>query len=152
MIFILALLIIFICLLYFSLKPHHTAVHRLKVKPLIKTQPQTTTLNPHPLSQLTESLIVPQALINFRLISKEECEQKTIDEIIVITQSIPRPHSMLKALTREIDNSEKLYELVKSDPEIAAKNFKNGKLLKLLFNSKNYPLKSCHSLSRYKYS
>lgn len=67
-------------------------------------------------------VLPPPELLHFNLLTEiPESEQAVVDKIVEITQSMPRPHPMLKALTQEIENSDKLYGLVKSDPEIAAK-------------------------------
>ncbi len=125
MIFIVALLIIIISLFYYLLKPHNNKKFTSKTpkSPAISLQrvQATNTYPSHSTSLDSKNIIVPQALLDFHLISKEECKQKIVEEILAITQSLPRPHPMLRALTKEIEDSEKLYHLVKSDPEIAAK-------------------------------
>jgi HD-like signal output (HDOD) protein len=69
-----------------------------------------------------EDMRIPPPLIEFHLAGKEDSSPEVIDQILAITQSIPRPHPMLGSLTkRDVENADKLYQLVKRDPEIAAK-------------------------------
>lgn len=127
MIFIIGLLILLFLIIYYVLKPEIISTPKTKGQeslpakiPLpIRTEVYSST---PPIPNEATPVNLPTELSNFTLITDlAESEQPIIDKIVEITQSIPRPHSMLKALTHEIENSDKLYELVKSDPEIAAK-------------------------------
>lgn len=126
MIYILTLLLLSIGVLYLLLKPQTTKTYKPQKSATITTPPPkiispTPPPLPPPAQVIKENEAAPEDLAEFRLIIKEECEEATLEEIVAITQSMPRPHSMLKSLTKEIDNPEKLFALVKSDPEIAAK-------------------------------
>jgi HD-like signal output (HDOD) protein len=69
-----------------------------------------------------EDMRIPPPLMEFHLVTNDESSPEVIDQILAITQSIPRPHPMLGSLTnRDVENADKLYQLVKRDPEIAAK-------------------------------
>lgn len=126
MIFILTLLLLSIGVLYFLLKPQTPKAYNPQKSTTITSPPPKIVAPPPPpppppAQVIKETAVAPEDLAKFHLIIKEECEQETLDEIVAITQSMPRPHSMIKTLTKEIDNPDKLFALVKSDPEIAAK-------------------------------
>jgi HD-like signal output (HDOD) protein len=78
-----------------------------------------------PVIDLTMPQEIPLALLEFKIMSLSESNQETISHIIKIYQSTSRPpHPMLHALSKGIEDSEELYQLVKSAPEIAAKILK----------------------------
>ena len=129
MIYIIGLLILLFLIIYYLLKPEIVSTHKTPVKaatpPKIPMPIRTDIYTPSPAIQTeTTPLVAPAALSNFNLITDlAEYEQPLVDKIVEITQAMPRPHSMLRVLTHEIENSEKLYELVKSQRE------KNNKIL-----------------------
>ncbi len=63
---------------------------------------------------------LPNWLNDFQLIFPKATDKDVTLRIIEITKNVPRPHPILKSLTREI-SSEQLYELLIADAEIAAK-------------------------------
>ena len=89
----------------------------------IKQQMNSVSLKdiPIPMQEVSLRPVIPPELVHFHLISLKESDQKTMEQIVKITQSIPRPHPMLHSLSKGVDDSEELYQLVKSDPVIAAK-------------------------------
>jgi HD-like signal output (HDOD) protein len=127
MIFIIGLLILLFLVIYYLLKPEIISTPKTKKKeslpskimPPIRTEIYTSSPS---ITNEASQIATPAELTNFALITDlAESDQPLIDKIVEITQSMPRPHSMLRSLTHEIENSDKLYDLVKSDPEIAAK-------------------------------
>jgi HD-like signal output (HDOD) protein len=125
MVFIIAILIIIIIIGYSLLKPNKVKTPTTKIAKFttlsMQTQQTPRIRDNKNLSPEPSNNIPPAKLRTFRLIKKDECDQGIVKQILKITQSIPRPHPMLRALTKEMDDAEKLYQLVKSDPEIAAK-------------------------------
>ncbi|MDX1837039.1 HDOD domain-containing protein [Legionella taurinensis] len=127
MIFIAILLMILVVIFYVGVKPQK----RDRKSPLYRSSsllpqearliipspelPVPTVIAPSP------ALTPPAELAAFHLITRSECHPEVVDNIIKMTQSMPRPHPLLKALTSNLDNPEKLYQVVKSDAEIAAK-------------------------------
>jgi HD-like signal output (HDOD) protein len=73
-----------------------------------------------PTDQPLEQQIYPE-LSKFRLLTLKESDKQTLDQIVKITKSIPRPHPILNVLLTGGDNTDELYEMVQSDPVIAAK-------------------------------
>ncbi|KTD77174.1 HDOD domain protein [Legionella waltersii] len=73
-----------------------------------------------PANQPVEQQIYPE-LSKFRLLTLKESDKQTLDQIVKITKSIPRPHPILNVLLAGGDNTDELYEMVQSDPVIAAK-------------------------------
>ncbi|KTD50516.1 HDOD domain protein [Legionella rubrilucens] len=127
MIFIAILLMILVLLFYLGVKPHK----RDRKSPLYRSPsplPQEATLiipSPElpgpPVITPSPAVTPPVELAAFHLITRTECQAEVVDNILKMTQAMPRPHPLLKALTSNLDNPEKLYQVVKSDAEIAAK-------------------------------
>ena len=128
MIFIIALVVVIIVISYWGSRntPKKSTRHPSRPQNAKKQLTKQTIHPPIPISTSTpisepNPKAVPQALQNFHLISTAECDQMTLANILKITQTVPRPHPMLNALTQGIDNSEQLYQLIQSDVEVAAK-------------------------------
>ncbi len=64
---------------------------------------------------------VPAALRRFTLLLPEDIDASVTDNVLQMTTSLHKPHPMLAKLTRGYCEPAELIEIVKSDPEIAAK-------------------------------
>jgi HD-like signal output (HDOD) protein len=70
---------------------------------------------------LSAAMTPPPELTDFKLLCISEDNKERIAQILKVTQSVPRPHPMVRSLMADLDDTEKLFEIVRSDPEIAAK-------------------------------
>jgi HD-like signal output (HDOD) protein len=64
---------------------------------------------------------VPDKLKKFSLLRLEDADQDFISKLLLIVQTQPRPHPILPSLINPIDDTNKLIELIRTDPEISAK-------------------------------
>ena len=142
MIFVALIVILLVLIFYWHLSMSHKSVgyrqsSYQKPKTLINQQatihahqPTTNTIQLPTTSPILQTKdidetptkrIPPSELASFQLINKQEVNQELVQQILKITQTIPRPHPMARSLLEGTEDSAKLLDLVKSDPEIAAK-------------------------------
>lgn len=127
MIFAVAITVILVSLFYWHLLRHPKTDRDFKQ---ISNEPLTTNtyIPPKPIQadssvvvDLTLPTEIPLALSQFHLMDFPESNQEIVGHILKTARTTTRPHPMLHTLTNGIEDSEELYQLVKSDPEIAAK-------------------------------
>lgn len=63
----------------------------------------------------------PPELMDFKLIHESQLTAHLREKVLAMTNSIPRPRKILVPLTRGIDDARELADIVKTDPEVAAK-------------------------------
>ena len=59
--------------------------------------------------------------LDVHFINSDEYSPEKKEKILNIVQAMPTPHPLIRTLTKEIESSEQLYQLVKKDPQIADK-------------------------------
>lgn len=129
---IVIVLLLFIFLFWNLAKPKKTlsryqsivqekAVQQIK-EPVMEAKVSENLLSPESVShELSEPKEIPNVLANFHLIGAEETDPRKLKEILEQSESMARPHPIINALSTGVDSPEKLYQMLKTDPEIAAK-------------------------------
>lgn len=72
-------------------------------------------------TETEEELEVPDELANFQLLTLDDIDPEVLERFKGMASNIPRPKNLFLSLAREVQDPKKLADVVKTDPEIAAK-------------------------------